>query len=304
MVANCPESRKFLNSETRDEVIELSEDVQKTEGKTEEILINLKLFKCNSYKMGSRKFNEHLNHRKSEIFRKDKFFEELFEYSEENYRIKQESFNNLFDIFDDNSKTEYHEIALEAFYLHFSELKDTKFHSEDLEYLIGRAMETKNIEYGIEILKLLFVFSKHLDKKAYQNLKNTFILSYSTCKHYSISKTSYNETIKACDREFFNLLFILSENFVVQFKTEYKKFIKTYKECFGEYWNYAIERNGQLLYLTADLNGLVDSREFLLINTKESGLKLSIMTSFRRTWEFQALFGKQFEGEESQLMVS
>lgn len=294
--------------------INTSNDAQEYEEKKmiKDVLINLRLYKFSPAKMTHRNSIKNMFYGKSETYRKEKFFYDLFGYSDDNYKINLELFQHLFDIFDDSSSTKYFEIALEAIYLHFSELKSFKFSSVELERLIEQALKIKNGEYKIEVLKILLVFSKFLDRSAYQYLKklilaeiNRISFFYSSHAHYYMCRASYKEMIRDCNIEFFNLLFLLHENFVIQFKTDYKKFVEKHKHFFGEYWNYAIQRNGQLLYLMADLQNLVDSKEFLLLKTKDSGLKLNLMTTFRRIWEFQALLNKnQLIIDEKLLYVS
>lgn len=291
-------------------VIELSNLNQ-----TEETLLNLRLFEMESNRIrhddSHNDFLTFLVNRNNEKFPKEKFFKELFGYSEKDYKIQPKLFQKIFDIFDDNLRSEYHEICLEAIYLHFHELIDFKFENDDIKKLIERALKIKNQEYGMEVLKILFVFLSSSNNQIYKDLKqstlakikrNIFSSSSDPCR--STCNSSYKEMKRVCNHDFFKLLFLLKENYVQKFKVEYKKFVKSHKQSFGEYWIYEIKRNGQLLHLMADLQNLIDSKEYLLLKTKESDLKASIMTSFRGVAEFQAVFKRPLKNEDQKLLVN
>ena len=282
--------------------------------KTEDILLDLRLFESKfnriKHEDNQNKFLTFLVNQNNEQFPKNKFLKELFGYSGDDYKIQPGLFQKLFDIFDDNLKTEYYEICLEAIYLHFHEI-NIKFDDEILKTLIERALKIKNNEYGIEVLKILFVFLGTSKNQSYKDLKQSTlvkikrgIFSSSSDPCRSTCKSSYKEMKRVCNHDFFNLLFLLKENYVQKFKVEYKKYIKNYKLCFGEYWIYEIKRNGQLLCLATDLQSLYDSKEFIILKTKESDLKASIMTSFRRVSEFQAVFKRPLNNDDKELLVN
>ncbi|XP_070498083.1 uncharacterized protein [Chironomus tepperi] len=296
-------------------VIELNESSKNNDIiKTEDILLNLRLFEAESNKVrhedGQNKILTFLMHQNNEKFPREKFLNELFGYTGNSYKIQPELFQKLFNILNDNSKTEYHEICLEAVYLHFHDI-NIDFDNEDIENLIERALRIKNQEYGIEILKILFVFLRASNSQSYKDLKqktlanikrSIFSASSDSCGSGSTCKSSYKEMKKVCNHQFFNLLFLLKENYVQKFKVEYKKFVKYYKQCFGEYWIYEIKRNGQILCLVADFQNLYESKEFLILKTKESDLKASIMSSFTRVAEFQAVFRRPLKNNDKKLL--
>lgn len=281
---------------------------------TENILLNLRLFERESNRMryedSQNNFLTSLVNQNNDKFPKEKFFEELFGYTKENYKIKPELFQKLFDIFDDSRRTEYHELSLEAIYLHFHELKEIGFDHESIKVLIERALKIKNQEYGIKVLKILFVFLRTSNNQTYKDLKqrtlvkikrSIFSCSSDPCR--SNCKSSYKEMKRVCNHDFFNLLFLLKENYVQKFKVEYKKFVKNYKQSFGEYWIYEIKLNGQLLCLVAELQSLYESKEFLILKTKDSDLKSSILSSFRSVAEFQAVFKRPLRKDDNKLLV-
>ena len=155
----------------------------------------------------------------------------------------------------------------------------------------------KNNKIQTEIDNMINYFEQNFKQKILESIK------HEASPHQSACKISYNEIMKHCDELYFKLLFLLNENLMMSFKFEYKDFKKAYQNYFGEFWTHAIKQNAQLLYIFADLQQLVDTKEFLLIITEGVNLKSNITSPIKKVAEFQAVFVELLERTHVKLLV-
>ncbi|XP_070495883.1 uncharacterized protein [Chironomus tepperi] len=244
------------------------------------------------------------------------FLTEKFQFFESTgSKIYEKLFQKLLNVFDDAEYDKYHQLCLTIIYFLFNEVHsniedDVKhnyknFRKVIVPELIQLTLKVKNVEYRTEILKLVTAFLDSTDEDNYIILKQNILKSiqHVAGPHQSACKSSYNEIIMHCDELYFNLLFLLIENLMMTFKFEYKVFIKTYQNYFGEYWIHAIKQNSQLLYIYADLQKLVDTKEFLLIITEGADLKSKIISTIKKVAEFQAVFVVPLDRKHEGLLI-
>ena len=239
-------------------------------------------------------------------------------FSKSDEKIHEKLFKKLLDVFDSNDWLDYHEFCFNIFYFLFSEIKCEFLYPDDsnkekinnfrrvvVPKLIKMSLEISNKEYRTKILKLVTAFLDNADEELYKNLKQKILesIKHESSPHQSACKISYNEIMKHCDDLYFKLLFLLNENLMMSFKFEYKDFKKAYQNYFGEYWTQAIKQNAQLLYIFADLQQLVDTKEFLLIITEGVNLKSNITSPIKKIAEFQAVFVEPLERTHVKLLV-
>ncbi|KAL7031472.1 hypothetical protein ACKWTF_007026 [Chironomus riparius] len=91
---------------------------------------------------------------------------------------------------------------------------------------------------------------------------------------------------------------MLKENLVAKFKLNFEEFIKIKKKLYGEYWIYAIKTNVRILYLTAKMQDLVETQEFMLINTPNINIKVPVSSIFVELSEFQTIFNEPLEDDQ------
>ena len=221
------------------------------------------------------------------------------------YRVHRESFQDLFNIIDNTKVSEQHQICLKIIYYFLDEFLDfgKGIDNSDIQNLIERVAKMMNTECRNQILKVFVVFLENTKDETYTKLKEDIIkCALHNPNDPSMCKMSYKMMMNHCDQYFFKLAFLLKENLIMEFKVEYKKLLKTCKNYFGEYWTYAIKQNAQLLYLMTDAQQLVDTREFLLLNTKNSDLKSRITVTFKILAEFQSVYKTLSSSDESLLV--
>lgn len=221
------------------------------------------------------------------------------------YRVHKESFQDLFNIIDNTNESENHQICVKIIYYFLDELLeiDEGIDTSDIQNLIERVTKMVNTESRNQILKVFVAFLENTKNETYNTLKKDILAcSLYDVNNPSLCKMSYKMMMNHCDHHFFKLAFLLKENLVMEFKVEYKKLLKISQNYFGEFWTYAIKQNAQLLYLMTDAQQLVDTREFLLLNTEGLELKSKITSTFNRVAEFQSVY-KALNSSELSLMV-
>jgi hypothetical protein len=221
------------------------------------------------------------------------------------YRIHRESFQDLFNIIDNTKESENHQICIKIIYYFLDEFleSDYEIDTSDIQNLIERIAKMVNKEGRNQVLKVFVAFLENTKDETYIKLKDEIL----KCTLYdtndpSSCKMSYKTMMNHCDEYFFKLTFLLKENLTTEFKVEYKKLLKICQNYFGEYWTYAIKQNAQLLYLMTDVQQLVDTREFLLLNTEGSELKARITSTFDKVAEFQTV-NRALDSSDASLMV-
>ncbi|KAL7051820.1 hypothetical protein ACKWTF_004644 [Chironomus riparius] len=207
-------------------------------------------------------------------------------------------FEKLLKVIKDKNLERYHYTCLKIIYYYADEISKssdeerTNF-SLEVHNIITKVLKIEtNDEYKVKILKVLVIFLKNVD--TYPNTKKSikdFLMQKQPPNEDSIF---YDLMLAHCDRLFFNLVFSLKEDSILDFKDDYKNYIKTYKGYFGEYWSFAIKENGQLLYLLTKMCGFDETGMFILNETEEAVLKSSITSHFTDVAEFQAIFNKPF----------
>lgn len=254
------------------------------------------------------------------------FLPKKFEFfrSSEN-KIYEKLFPKILNVFDDPKNQELCQYCLIVIYFLFSEVKGTieelqkneeeekkivsrslinNFRRNVVPKLIVMVLKVKNVEYRTQVLKLVTAFLDNADEELYEILKQKITDGIDkACLHQSVCKMSYNEIMKHCDEFYFELLFLLNENLMMTFKFKYKNFKRHYENYFGEYWNYAIKQNAQLLYIFADLQQLVDTKEFLLMITEGTDLKSKITSTIKKVAEFRTVFIQPLDRKHKELLV-
>lgn len=255
------------------------------------------------------------------------FLPKKFEFfrSSEN-KIYEKLFVKILNIFDDPKNQEYCQYCFIIINFLFCEVKSTieelQMNEEEEKKIVNRSLiknfrkniipkliilvlKVNNYEYRTQVLKLVTAFLDNTDEELYKILKQKILdsIKFETIAHQSACKMSYNKIMKHCDRLYFQLLFLLNENLLMAFKFEYKNFKKVYQNNYGEYWNHAIKQNAQFLYIYADLQQLVDTKEFLLMITEEADLKSKITSTFKKVAEFHTVFVEPLERKHKKLLV-
>lgn len=221
-------------------------------------------------------------------------------------------FQKLFSILDDkNNVNPYlHHVCLRVIYVYFdecfnnSENEEIKIESEYIQNLIIMVLNMRNTEYKMKILKILVVYMENTKDENYKTIKNQVLKATEfNYKYISIAKVSYNSIVLHCDAQFFKLLFILKDNRVLTFKTEFDRFVETHMKLFGDFWKHAIKLNAQLLYHLAEMQGLRETAEHLLIKTTIFEIRHPIMQTLRIYDEFNVVFNEPLPKEDQKQLV-
>ncbi|KAL7031477.1 hypothetical protein ACKWTF_007031 [Chironomus riparius] len=222
---------------------------------------------------------------------------------------KESLFDKLFDIIEDKEMSMYHHLCLKIIYSYFDEVNkcqvENVLENTNIQILIQKAIELRNEEYKRRILKILLVYLDNTKDETYNNIKRKVLESVKYDFNFtSVCKVSYNSIVRYCDYKFFNLVFLLKENQVLHFKTNFQECIKTYQQLLGDYWTNAIRLNAQLLYLMAEEQGFRDTSEFLLISTGDFELKQPIVSKFKKLEAFYVVFNEPMDEKDEQLLES
>ncbi|XP_070498405.1 uncharacterized protein [Chironomus tepperi] len=227
-------------------------------------------------------------------------------------------FEKLLAIIDDESVKEYHQICVKIIYYYFNEAKvlnnqDSNseqiepipaFTNNDIISLISKVLKMNNDQYKNQILKILVVHLSYSDDSSYADIKSNILEATKHQNEFrSPYKQSYQAITKHCDEKFFEMAFYLKQNLVMKFKVEYKNFIEMHKKYFGEFWVTAIKFNSQLLNAIAELQDLVETKEFLLIELNDPEIKSSPTIIFEKISEFQAVFNEPLDDKDEELLT-
>lgn len=232
-----------------------------------------------------------------------------FEVYEKATDYKETLFDKLFSIIADKEQSMYHHICLKIIYYYFNEVNKSPnekiVENSKMQDLIIKAIDIKNNEYKRKILKILVVYLENTKDETYNNIKKKVLKSVNYNFSYtSICRISYDSIVRHFDDRFFNLVFLLKENQVLHFKTDFQEFITTHQQLLGDYWLNAIRLNAQLLYRMAEEQGLRDTSEFLLISTGDFELKQSIIANFKKLEDFYVVFNEPMDKEDEKVLVS
>ncbi|KAL7029818.1 hypothetical protein ACKWTF_006380 [Chironomus riparius] len=246
---------------------------------------------------------------------RDYYLVKKFETYEEVAKGMETLFDKFFDILDDENCRLYHHICIKIIYHYFDEINNifdpymtdypanSVLNDTYMSKLIQKAMNIKNYEYKNHVVKILLTFLRNTKDEDFSILKDEIIDFFSyDLKFDSICKISYREIVQYLDDKFFKLIFLLKENYVVKFRIEFHKFIKSHKELLGEYWRNAMKLNAQLLFHVARNQGLVDTQEYILISTTIFELKHSIASSLLEFAEFQIVYAEPLKKHEEKLL--
>lgn len=249
-------------------------------------------------------YNWHDMSVESEYFLIHKF--EVYEKATDN---KATLFDKLFSIIDDKEQSMYHHICLKIIYYYFDEVSKSPneniLENSNIQDLILKATNIKNKEYRRRILKILVVYLDNTKDNTYKNIKEKVLKSVNyNFRYTSVCEISYDSIVRHCDDKFFNLVFLLKENQVLHFKTDFQEYITTHQQLLGDYWTHAIRLNAQLLYRMAEEQGLRDTSEFLLISTGDFELKQSIVAKFKKLEDFYVVFNEPMNEKDVEILVS
>jgi len=222
---------------------------------------------------------------------------------------KETLFDKLFSIIENNEQSMYHHICLKIIYYYFDEVNKSPneniLENTTIQNLIEKATELRNDEYKRRILKILIVYLDNTIDEIYEKLKRKVLESVNYNFSYtSVCKISYDSIVRHCDDKFFNLVFLVKENQVLHFKTDFQEFLTMHQQLFGDYWTNAIRLNAQLLYRMAEEQALRDTSEFLLISTGDFELKQSIVSKFKKLEDFYVVFNEPLDKEDEKILVS
>lgn len=207
------------------------------------------------------------------------------------FKIRKELFKKLLKALNDDTK--YHHVCIKIIYCFIIELNDStmNFDVNDINDLISMTLSIQNHENMVrQILKILMLVFDKKNNDKFDELKMEIQKKEFKYIPLSVCKSSYELMMKDCDSDFFNLVFLLKNNLVTEFKFSYYDYVKKCKSFFGEYWIYAIKLNAQMLYAIVERHSLIDTKEFILINTEQSDLKSGMIATFNKVAEFQAVF--------------
>jgi hypothetical protein len=228
-------------------------------------------------------------------------------------------FVKLFDIIDDDQYQGYHHVCLRIIYEYLHERNSKIIQDEKLEQTennplqsvvyqaIKDALNIENEEYKIRILKILTVFVRNVPHENYEELKKKIL---DAVKYKFEVFSSYHITIesitKHCDEKFFQLVFLLKENFLKNFEFAFEDYIQLYRKFYGEYWKVAMKENARLLYHVAEEQceqKLLKTVEFIFNHCSFIELNSTILSSLQQVDEFYVIFNEPLEDEEKEFLV-
>lgn len=241
-------------------------------------------------------------------------------------------FDKLFQILESNDSKVYHTLCLKIIFHYFEELKDIREkrrsereenktkkklndlkeldkqlnkETKDIQELTWKVIRMNNSEYKSQILTIFYAYLPNTKDDEYKNItKHILDLVKYDFEYSSVCKISYTSITKHCDEKFFNLLHLLKENLVAKFKLNFEEFIKINQKLYGEYWIHAIKTNIRVLYEIARVQGLVETQEFMLINTPNINIKAPVTSLFTELSEFQAVFNEPLDADDELILVN
>ncbi|XP_070506632.1 uncharacterized protein [Chironomus tepperi] len=222
---------------------------------------------------------------------------------------KESLFEKLFSIIDDKEKSMYHHICLKIIYYYFDEVNKSPIENilenSHIQDLIIKATKLRNEEYKARILKILVIYLDNTKDEIYNKIKERVLKSVNYNFSYtSVAKISYESIVRHLDDLFFQLVFLLKENQILHFKTDFEKFKSKYQQLLGDYWSNAIRLNSQLLYRMAEEQSLRDTSEFLLQSTGDFELKQPITAKFKKLEDFYVVFNEPLDKENEKILTS
>jgi hypothetical protein len=243
-------------------------------------------------------------------------------------------FQRLYDVLNDEALQPYHHVCLIVIYYYLYELERAEGEWSE-EFRINRLgaiddvlnFRLKNFDYQIEVLKILVVhwnvdfwrINTHLTsaiekRTVYEHYKAailnlfTFKLNYNyttTAGIYPTTAYTWPANFKLdCDRHFFRLAFYLKEMLPKKFESEFEKYVKFFRDGFGEFWKTAIKPDVHLLLRIADGLELYKTVEFMFKQCPFIALNWNILMSFEEIGEFYEVMNEPMRRMERLKMVS
>lgn len=208
------------------------------------------------------------------------------------------TFNRLYSILSDSSKSSYHHVCQKiiCYYLDKCKLSDT-----DIDILIRSTLQL--VDHN-QILKCMIIHlnGRHL---SYNLLKSKILLdTANTIVYNSVVAVNYVDIMRYLDASFFKLVFMLIEHSFTDFEDAFIALINEHKKFLGEYYKTSILLPCQILTRIADIEGLTRCREYIFSHVDDSRIGLSIVSTLRKTEEFDSLLDNDSFDESNKLRVA
>lgn len=204
-------------------------------------------------------------------------------------------------------------------YSHYKSFCEILYHSEEfadqdcfnegdtVDRVIEAALEIKNYEYKIKILKVLMVYwnrRKIFDKLKYEKIKEQILSMLISSTSESIYKMSENFIEYECNKSYFELCFLLKQNQLKKFEFQLEIFIEKCKKFYGDYWKYAIKNDGRYIKEVAENRKYYKTSEFIFHKCPFIELNSNIITEFEEHNDLIYVFGVNIEKEDGEFIVS
>lgn len=226
----------------------------------------------------------------------------------------------LLEIVNIEKMTPYHHVCLRIVY-HFLDEKESKMKLAGCDKItadeekrfqimlddsINETLKIKDEESRNSILKILILYLNITPTETYKNRKDKVLKAvHYSMDDYSPYEASIDSISKFCDFKFFELVYLLKENYLSTFELSFDKFIKIYQKFYGEYWNIAIKSDVVLLFHLArkDTQSYV-IRRLILKKYSFINMNSTILEDFEETGNFYVIFNGSLQRKERNILVT
>lgn len=178
---------------------------------------------------------------------------------------------------------------------------------DTVDSVVIAALEIKNYEYKIKVLKVLMVYwnkMKIFDRESYEKIKDQILTILPSSTSESIFKMSEDYIDYECTKAYFELCFLLKQNQLKKFEFELEILIKNYKKFYGDYYKYAMKKGcGRYLKEIAENRKYFKTVEFIFYKCPFIEFNSNIMTEFEEVLDLIYIFGEDIKMEDREFLV-
>lgn len=178
---------------------------------------------------------------------------------------------------------------------------------DTVDCVIETALDIKNYEYKIKILKVLMVYwnkRKIFDRVLFDEIKHKILSSIPSSSSNSIFKMSEENIESDCNKFYFELCFLLKQNQLKHFEFRLEEFIEKYKKFYGDYWKYAMKNDLRYLKEVAENRKHYKTVEFIFHKCPFVEMNSNIRTQFEEIKELLQVFSGVLSKEDQAFLVS